>query len=205
MRAAGTEIAHGRNPSSLGGGPPGEGEGRRRKGGFAGACHVYRPLQNNQSKLNENAILLNFIFIFISLLNRHISITHSHQAPIKSGCEDKRLFLCRRKMCSTTRRLTRLSPDFTHPSGQTAESLGPGEGAPAVRARGGCLRGCSHRLPRRDHLLPPALKLAAAEPSVLAPSTSRAGKMSPRGFTARGSREEKCQTTSPRAGTSVYI
>lgn len=86
MRAAGTEIAHGRNPSSLGGGPPGEGEGRRRKGGFAGACHVYRPLQNNQSKLNENAIFLNFIFIFISLLNRHISITRSHQAPIKSGC-----------------------------------------------------------------------------------------------------------------------
>lgn len=86
VRAAGTEIAHGRNPSSLGGGPPGEGEGRRRKGGFAGACHVYRPLQNNQSKLNENAILLNFIFIFISLLNRHISITHSHQAPLKSGC-----------------------------------------------------------------------------------------------------------------------
>lgn len=39
---------------------------------------------------------------------------------------------------------------------------------------------------------------------MLAPSTSCAGKMSPRGFTARGSREEKCQTTSPRAGTSVY-
>lgn len=46
-------------------GPPGEGGAGRRKGGFAGAWHVYRPLQNDQSQLNENVIFfILFLFFF---------------------------------------------------------------------------------------------------------------------------------------------
>lgn len=88
------------------------------------------------------------------MLNIRISMTRIRRAPIKSGCGGQASIPLQTEDAHDDTVPTRLSPDFTDPFVQTAVSLWPGEGAPAVRTLGSCLGGCGH--PRSLQGPPPA-------------------------------------------------